>query len=221
MHTRQSSYQHVLVKQHKHLVSFFVCILCWAVSCLTFANNAAQAKWFRYYDNGVPQLSQTITNEHYKRGYEALDSSFRVIKTVPPYSKAEAEIKKLEEEKALAAQNKQQQEVDKLIKTYSSSALALRKRNELLADIQSKRSFALQQLNTANTELKEEMNKAVNLEKKGKVVSNDMKQAIENKRVAVKSAQNTINDLMINQMARVHQMTQDIRRLRKIENANP
>lgn len=213
IHEHQKGYFSYITK------SFMVLLVLFTFSHTSLAGTSAQAKWFRYYENGVPQMSQTITEKHLKLGYEELDSSFRVIKKVTPYSKAEAEAKKAAEKEKKVAASKVIQAQNKLIKTYSTSSLAIRKRKELLGDIQSKRSFAQQQLFSANDALNKELKKAGNLEKRGKAIPDTLKKNIQTKRAAVEAVQESINDLMINQMKRVHQITQDIRRLRKIENA--
>ena len=46
-----------------------------------------KARWYRYYDsNGRPNLSSTITDQHLKYGYQALDANMQVIKRATPYT---------------------------------------------------------------------------------------------------------------------------------------
>lgn len=195
--------------------SWFSTLLC--IALVTTTASAKNAKWFRYYENGVPQMTHTVTEKHIQLGYEELDASFRVINKVAPYSKTDSQAQREEAKSKKEAAEKAAQSKSKLLQTYGSSERAVRKRKEMLGDIQSKRGFAQQQLNVATTELNKELGRAGSLEKNGKTIPETLKKNIATKRAAVKAAQDSINDLMNNQMARVHDITQDIRRLRKIE----
>ena len=45
-----------------------------------------KVRWYRYYSpSGEPNLSSTITAQHLRYGYEALDRNMQVIKQVSPY----------------------------------------------------------------------------------------------------------------------------------------
>lgn len=62
-------------------------------SAFTFADGV-KAVWYRYYDSkGVANISTSVTPNHIRYGYEALDRNMQVIKRNRPYN-AETEEKK-------------------------------------------------------------------------------------------------------------------------------
>lgn len=178
----------------------------------------AQGKYlYRYNDNGVQRTTGILTQKHRDNGYEVLNSEMRLIKTVPPYDAKAAQTNKIELEKENKAKQVRFQIKQKLIKTYGSSHRAVRKRSDILAGIKTKLLFAQQQLQTANTELKSELDKAGNLEKAGKPINEGLKNAIATKRRAVESAQASLNDLVTQQYKQLDNITRDIRKLRYFE----
>ena len=61
-------------------------------SAFTFADGV-KAVWYRYYDSkGVANISTSVTPNHIRYGYEALDRNMQVIKRNRPYN-AETEQK--------------------------------------------------------------------------------------------------------------------------------
>lgn len=199
------------------LGSIGICALTTASMVLApvaFAEAVAPAThWYRYYNNGVPQTSKTITEAHIAKGYEELDAGFRLIRKVPPYSKADAEAK----DAALEEKNKALEERQQLMKIYGTSARATRKRAQLLGDVSGKRAFAQQQLITANSQLQTELSKAAQLEKNQQTIPKDLKTIIDTRHAAVQAAKANLDSLMIQQLQEVKQISQDIRRLRKFE----
>lgn len=196
------------------LIASVLFLLCASV---TVHAASANAKWFRYYENGVPQVTHSLSDKHIKAGYEELDASFRVIKKVPAYSAEAAAAEKAKKEAALDAQQKAQATQKKLRQTYGSSDRVARKRNELLSNIKSKRGFVQQQYDAAKQALDMKLQQAAKLEKQGKPVADALKAEIATKRNAVAAAKRNIDDLMKHKMARVDALTRDMRKLRKLE----
>lgn len=179
----------------------------------TASHAKSPAKWYRYYKDGVPQTSHTLTKEHQKHGYEELDSGFRVIKKVPAYNFAAAEEKKQAEE----AQEAEDEKKRLLIKRYGSAQRAVRKRSDLLTSIDSQRLFSQQRVLATEDELKKELDKAANLENKGQTVSKVLQENIEKKKEAVAAAKLGLNDLIKQQYQELDALTKDIRKLRRYE----
>ena len=66
-----------------------ICTLVLFLFChSTFAaNEQPRAVWYRYYDrNGVANVSTSVTPEHIRHGYDALDRNMQVIKRNQAYN---------------------------------------------------------------------------------------------------------------------------------------
>ena len=111
-------------------------------SAFTFADGV-KAVWYRYYDSkGVANISTSVTPNHIRYGYEALDRNMQVIKRNRPYN-AETEEKKAPQR---AAQAKQREADLRLKRAYTNSQVATQKRNDALAYLKKQISFQQDQL---------------------------------------------------------------------------
>lgn len=107
-----------------------------------FISNSALSKqmtndtvWYRYKDsNGVINISSSVSTEHVKYGYEALDQNMQVLKKNPAY-KDIRDVKNTSNRTQTAIQN---QEDIKLKQAYGSSQMAVRKSNDALSSINKK-----------------------------------------------------------------------------------
>ncbi len=111
-------------------------------SAFTFAEEV-KAVWYRYYDSkGVANISTNVTPNHIRYGYEALDRNMQVIKRNRAYNAA------IEEKKApqRAAQAKQREADLRLKRAYTSSQVAIKKRDDALAYLKKQISFQQDQL---------------------------------------------------------------------------
>lgn len=180
---------------------------------LVTSHAKSHAKWYRYYKDGVPQTSHTLTKEHQKHGYEELDSGFRVIKKVPAYNFAAAEEKKQADE----AQDAENEKKRLLVKRYGSAQRAVRKRSDLISSINSQRVFSQQRVIATEDELKKELDKAASLEKNGQTVSKALQENIEKKKAAVTAAKLGLTDMIKQQYQELDVLTEDIRKLRRYE----
>ncbi|RZU46987.1 hypothetical protein EV700_1374 [Fluviicoccus keumensis] len=93
------------------------------------STRAASNVWYRYYnEKGVPTLSDQITEEHVRRGYEILDRNMQVTGRVAAFNN---EIY-LKEKARREAQMRQKMDDERIMKLYSSSRDAESARNRLL-----------------------------------------------------------------------------------------
>lgn len=107
-----------------------------------------KAVWYRYYDSkGIANVSSTVTPDHIRYGYEALDTNMQVIQRARPYNaKKDAQYAP---QGAIAAK---QRDADlKLKRAYTNSQVATEKRNTAL-------SYILKQIKFQQDELKQLQN---------------------------------------------------------------
>lgn len=111
----------------------------------TFSVASPQNKptWFRYYDSkGVANISTSVSPNHIRYGYEALDQNMQVIQRNKPYN-VEADIKKA----PIRAAQAQQSAADiKLKQAYNNSAMAQQKKKDALILINKQLVFQQDQL---------------------------------------------------------------------------
>lgn len=98
---------------------------------------------YRYVnDSGVPMVSDQITEEHVRRGYDIVDRNFQVLRHIPPFDEAAYAKDKVKRDAAL----KQQQEDAKILRLYSSARDAELARNRQLDTIQTNIGYSSLQL---------------------------------------------------------------------------
>lgn len=84
---------------------------------------------YRYYnDRGVPTMSDQITDEHIRRGYDIVDRNMQVIRHLPPFDEAVYLKDKAKRDSAF----KQQQEDARILRLFSSARDAELARNRQL-----------------------------------------------------------------------------------------
>lgn len=183
------------------------------------ASNLKQPKirWYRYYDsNGQASLSNSITEEQMKYGYEALDRNMQVVKRVPPYSAQQYASQKAQRDASNAKRNA---DLD-LKKTYGSSMAATAKRDQILSDLSSRRSFLSTQLISLQTALSANIAQAANLERQQKPIPASLKKNLEESRKNVNEAQQNISAIDARQQQVRTDYDQIIRRLAALEEGN-
>lgn len=81
---------------------------------------------YRYYnDKGIPTMSDQVTEEHIRRGYDIVDRNMQVIRHFPPFDEAIYQKDKAKRDAAF----KQQQEDARILRLYSSARDAELARN--------------------------------------------------------------------------------------------
>ena len=181
----------------------------------TQATNATpKAVWYRYYDSkGVSNISTSVTPNHIKYGYEALDRNMNVIKRNHAYD-AQKDIK---QESARAAETKRKFEDEKLRRAYSSSSKAAEKRDKHLASIRTQIQFLqdqLRQLNSDKTMFRDQKN---NLKRNKQGIPAYLEESIKNNQVNIDNVQRNINLLRDNYRKTRDDYIDIIARLEKIE----
>ena len=84
---------------------------------------------YRYYnDKGIPTVSDQVSEEHIRRGYDIVDRQMQVIRRIPPFDEAVYQKDKAKRDNAF----KQQQEDAKILRLYSSARDAELARNRQL-----------------------------------------------------------------------------------------
>lgn len=170
-------------------------------------------RWYRYYNaNGQPSLSSTITDQHLRYGYEALDRNMQVIRRVPPYS-TESYARQKAKRDAEAA--RRQANMD-LRRTYGSVAQAMAKRNQMLADMTSRKTYLQTQLTGLQRMLSKDIAQAAIYERQNKPVPAMLKKSIADNKKNVFEAQQNIQAINQRQQQVIQQYDEIIRRLKSI-----
>lgn len=131
----------MLIPRHKFL-SILCCLL---ISQMSFsATSSTNKRYYRYYDaNGVANLSSSVTPKHIQHGYDVLDQNMLVVQHVKPFN---------EQTSAKQAQHREQQSKQymadqQLRNAYTSSQIAITKKQESLKNIEKQMTLQQQQLN--------------------------------------------------------------------------
>lgn len=90
------------------------------------ADEGLGKRLYRYYnDKGIPTMSDQVTEEHIRRGYDIVDRNMQVIRHFPPFDEAIYQKDKAKRDIAF----KQQQEDARILRLYSSARDAELARN--------------------------------------------------------------------------------------------
>lgn len=141
---------------------------------------AVMAEMYRYKDDeGKTVLSNTLPREAREKGYEILNDNGRVIEEVPP-PPTEEEIaereRKKEKERKRREQEKEQKKIDKrLLRQYSSPDDATKALHRKLKERFSAIKLKLGNVNSLNSQIADEQNRAANMERSGKEVSDSLR----------------------------------------------
>lgn len=85
---------------------------------VAYADDSAGKRLYRYYnDKGVPTMSDQITEEHIRRGYDIVDRNMQVVRHFPAFDEAVYQKDKSKRDTAF----KQQQEDARILRLYSSA----------------------------------------------------------------------------------------------------
>lgn len=174
----------------------------------------SKAEWYRYYDkNGVANISSSVTPEHIRRGYEALDRNMQVIKKNHAYNVQED----LKKAPIRAIEAREKDEDLKVKKAYGSSQIAIKKRDDSLKNIN--KQFALQ-----NVQLKQAEQDRIVLKKQemgylrqNKPVPTDLKERLSYNIVNINNIKNNIQSLRLEYQSTQSDYDKIIKRLKAIE----
>lgn len=170
-------------------------------------------RWYRYYNsNGQPNLSSTITDQHLKYGYEALDRNMQVVKRASPYS---AESYAAQKAKRDAQDAKRQSDLN-LKKTYGSALQAAAKRDQILADMGSRKVYLQAQLTSLQRTLGSDIAQAAVFERQGKPIPAMLQKSLDTNRKNVADAERNIRAIGERQQQVRQQYEDIIQRLNRI-----
>ncbi len=178
-------------------------------------NTMAQPKirWYRYYNsNGQPSLSSTITDQHLKYGYEALDRNMQVVKRASPYSADSYAVQKAKRD----AQEAKRQSDLSLKKTYGSATQAAAKRDQILADMGSRKVYLQAQLTSLQRALGSDIAQAAVFERQGKSIPAGLQKSLDTNRKNVADAEQNIRAISERQQQVRQEYEEIIRRLNRI-----
>lgn len=131
------------IGQKKMTRKFILLVVMIFQSVYLGAQGPLKPTWYRYYDHkGVANISTSVTPNHIRFGYEALDQNMQVIQRNRPYN-SEADAKKAPQRAAQARQNAADL---KLKKAYGNAQVAMTKKNESLKGIKKQIIFQQDQL---------------------------------------------------------------------------
>lgn len=172
-----------------------------------------KARWYRYYDsNGRPNLSSTITDQHLKYGYQALDSNMQVIKSATPYSPDSYAVQKAKRD---ALEAKRQFDMN-LKRTYGSASQAAAKRDQILADMASRKAYLQAQLISLQRALGSDISQAAVYERQRKAIPLTLQKSLATNRKNVADAEQNIKAISERQQEIRQQYEETIRRLNRL-----
>lgn len=112
-----------------HRLGLAITITGLLLSSIAYANDNVGKRLYRYYnDKGIPTMSDQITEEHIRRGYDIVDRNMQVIRHFPPFDEAVYQKDKSKRDTAF----KQQQEDARILRLFSSTRDAELARNRQL-----------------------------------------------------------------------------------------
>lgn len=210
----QFSRKLAFIAEKEMAFKFFLISLLLLQSAFTFAEEV-KAVWYRYYDSkGVANISTSVTPNHIRYGYEALDRNMQVIKRNRPYN-AETEQKKAPQR---AAQAKQREADLRLKRAYTNSKVAINKGNEALANIKKQISFQQDQLRQLQSDHILFKRQEMEYLRKGDPVPAILKSNLSNNATNIRSKKEQIQALQTNYRNTQAEYANIIARLKAMEN---
>lgn len=178
------------------------------------SNPSHRAVWYRFYDqNGVANISSSVTPAHIKNGYEALDSNMQVIKKNRAYS-TENDLR----QSAVRAQQSKQKDSDlRLKKAYGSSQTAIKKKEDSLKIINKQMNLQKQQLKQIQKDRVLFKRQEMEFFRKGKPVPNELKDRLNYNIHNLTSTRNNIVKLQTDYRNTQSQYDTIIKRLKALE----
>ncbi|TCB82277.1 hypothetical protein [Acinetobacter sp. ANC 4173] len=183
-------------------------------SAFTFAEEV-KAVWYRYYDSkGVANISTSVTPNHLRYGYEALDRNMQVIKRNRPYN-AVTEEKRAPQR---AAQAKQREADLRLKRAYTNSQVATQKRDDALAYLKKQISFQQDQLKQLQSDRIFFKRQEMEYLRKGDPVPAILKSTLANNATNISNKKQQIQTLQTNYRNTQAEYANMIARLKAMEN---
>jgi len=191
----QFKYKLSFIAQRKMTTKFiFLSFIIFQTASVFAENLPPKAVWYRYYDSkGVANISTSVTPNHIRHGYEALDQNMQVIKRNRAYN-SELDIKQA----PLRAAHAQQQAADlKLKKAYGTSQVAITKRNDQLTGIKKQIAFQQDQLKQLQTDRIYFKRQQLEHLRKAETLPVSLKNNLENNQKNIEAKKEMIQSLQI------------------------
>lgn len=183
-------------------------------SVYVWAGDSVKTVWYRYYDkNGVANLSNRVTPNHIRYGYDSLDINMQVIHHNQPFNS----IQDLKFAHTREIQAKQNNDNLRLKEAYGSSKAVILKQQQALANLAKQMSFQQNQLAQQQSDQAMLKRQSLNLTRDRQ---NEMIQLTQKR----KQNEKNISEIKTNLAYLEHQMRETqqyydgiIRRLKKLE----
>lgn len=177
-------------------------------------DNQRRASWYRYYDqNGVANLSSSVTPNHIRFGYEALDQNLQVLYKNRPYN-ADADNRGSSERQL---QSLEQLYNQRLKRAYGNSKTATLKREQQLKSIGRQLNFQQQQLRTLMNEKVNYKRQEINYLRKGANVPPSLQQQLNQNEQDISNVRKIIEILQVKLRDTSIQYNKIIARLKALE----
>ncbi len=183
------------------------------VSTSTFAADTRKERWYRYYENGIPMLSSTVSEQHMSHGYDVLDNHMLVIRHVPPFSTL-----KYDQQKVMREQAIEKQIADRhLIETYTSSSRAELQRTREINELDNQIKRAEQQTKELEVALNNNISQAASFERVNKPIPAFTQTQLEKNRALLSQSTANTQSLKTKREQSLKQFAYDILQLKRIE----
>lgn len=202
----------------KTIARHCICVFLLFVFCHpTFAATEQQrAVWYRYYDkNGIANVSTSVTPEHIRHGYEALDRNMQVIKRSRPYN-ASTDLQQSSRRESLARQRERDM---KLKRAYGTSQIAASKRDQALANLKKQLQYQQEQLKLLQKDKINFKRQQMEFFRKGETVPAQLKTNIENNAKNIDNIKRVVESLRISYRKTESDYAEIINRLTALEPA--
>ncbi|QER38786.1 hypothetical protein F2A31_03340 [Acinetobacter suaedae] len=192
-----------------------LCFLLLLICTPTFAStDQTKAVWYRYYDrNGVANVSTSVSPDHIRHGYEALDRNMQVIKRNQPYN-ATLDAKQSAQREALARQREQDL---RLKRAYGSAQIATAKRNQTLENLKKQLNYQQEQLQQLQSDKIRFKRQEMEYHRKGQTVPPQLKSNLTHNTQNIENVKKTIESLRNSYQKTEFEYTDIINRLKKLE----
>ena len=194
----------------------YICLLALALFCTSgfAAIEQPKAMWYRYYDqNGIANVSTSVTPEHIRYGYEALDRNMQVIKRNRPYN-ANKDAQQSAQRESIARQREQDL---RLKRAYGNTQIATEKREQVLENLKKQLNYQQEQLQQLQKDKIGFKRQEMEYHRKGEMLPAQLKNNLDNNAQNINNVKKTIESLRNTYQKTETEYANIIYRLKKLE----
>ncbi len=190
-----------------------ILMLLGAMLSVSAVADGVKPAWYRYYDqNGVANLSTTVSPNHIRYGYESLDRNMQVLQRTRPFNS----------EKAAHATKptaySQQRELDRRLKSaYGSSQVASQKRQEKLKHITQQIELQKKQLQQLEKDRVGFKKQALAFTQKGRAIPKNLQDTLNYNQQYLQNGQKQLQTLQVQYQKTQVEYDKIIARLKTLE----